>query len=474
MPRSRSTWPLRFAGTAIGALAAAGLAACSGSGPGGDTPGDGGTLPGFDAPPPQGLFPLRVSSDGASLTSDDGKPFLLHGEAAWSLIVQLTTNDAMRYLADRHARGVNTLIVNLIEHFYADHPPSNAAGDAPFTKAGDFAAPNEAYFAHADTVIDLAASQGMAVLLTPSYLGIHGGDEGWFQEMSAMQMQSPTSCGGYGNFVGRRYAAKPNVLWLWGGDYTPPTGSPGETCMKAISDAILAAMPANRTVRASAHWDMETTSRDEPAFTKSIDTVAVYTYNLALPACRLARSAAPRMPTYLIETCYEDEPFGRCPSHSDVRRQQWWAFLGCGAGEIYGVEGIWQFDNRWSQKLGSPVSVGEQRLLAIAQQVAWQTLELDDALVTSGRGAAGSSAEAAVARTADHTQALIYVPPDGGSTITVDLTQMITPVSAIWQDPTADHSVAAGNGLTGSHTFNLPPGNNNGGDSDWVLVLQAQ
>lgn len=442
------------------------LAACSGGANPGNGDPDGGTLPGFDAPPPAGEFPLALSSDHATLTTADGAPFLLHGEAAWSLIVQLTTGDAMRYLADRRARGVNAIIVNLIEHHYSDHPPSNVAGDAPFTRAGDLSTPNEAYFAHADQVIDLAASQGMVVLLTPAYLGISGGPEGWFEEMSAM---SQAKCKTYGDFVGRRYASKRNIVWLWGGDYTPPTGSAGEACLKAIADAVLAATPAS-LVRASGHWSMESTSRDEPTFVDAIDIAGLYTYNLALPGCRSARADAPTMPTFLIETCYEGETFGRCPSASDVRRQQWWSVLGCGAGEFYGVEGIWQFDRTWSQKLGSPISVAEQRLFAIVQPLAWPSFALDDALVTSGRGASGSVAEAAAVRSADHKQAVIYVPPDGASTITVDLGRLAGPVTAIWQDPTSDHSVAAGDGLSGSHVFDLP-GDNSGGDGDWVLVL---
>jgi len=463
------------------ALAAAGIAiatgcssapgAAGGDGGGDDGSGggliDAGILPGFDAAPPQGLFPLQVSADGTHLTGNDGRPFLLHGEAAWSLIVQLSTSDAMRYLADRHARGVNAIIVNLIEHHYSDHPPSNTAGNAPFINPNDLSTTNEAYFGHADTVIDLAASQGMVVMLFPSYLGLQL-QEGWRDEMAK---SGTTKCAAYGKFLGQRYASKTNILWMWGGDDTPTNDPPVEACMKAISDAILAALPTSQTLRSSAHWSMQTTSRDESTFTSEIDAVGVYTYNLALPDCRLARDRTPRMPTFLIETCYEGEMFGRCPAVSDVRRQQWWSLLGCGAGEIYGVEGLWQFASGWLQKLGSPVSVGEQRLFAVAQQVAWQTLALDDALVPVGRGTMGAADEVAAARTADHKQALIYIPPAGAATITVDLTQMTGAVNAIWQDPTADHSVAAGNGLTGSHLFARPAGNNSGGDKDWVLVL---
>jgi hypothetical protein len=436
-------------------MLAALAAACSGpSNPGGTGAdggiGDGGTLPGFDAPPPTGLFPLGVSSDGGSLVTADGHPFLLHAEAAWSLIAQPNTAGAMQYLADRHRRGVQAVLVNLIEHLYADNHPANAAGDAPFTTPGDFSRPNEAYFAHADQVIDLAASQGIAVLLVPSYLGFNGLDEGWFQEMSAL---SAAQCRSYGDFVGQRYASRHNIIWVWGGDYTPPTGSPGETCMKSIRDGILAAEPG---ALATAHWQPESTSRDEPAFASSISLVGVYTYMLdqEKQKCVTARNVTPRKPVFLIETCYEGETIRSCPNTpADIRRRQWWAFLSCGAGEIVGNNPIWKFGDGWPQQLASPASTGEQRLAAIAGMVAWPTLAPDSALVTVGQAPVGNDAELAIMRTADQKQAVIYVPSAGASTITVDLGRMTGPVTAIWQDPTADHSVAAGDGLTGLHVF---------------------
>lgn len=429
-----------------------------------DGNGDDGPLPGFDAPPPQGLFPLHVSADHGSLVTDDGKPFLLHGEAAWSLIVQLSVTDAMRYLADRHDRNVNMVLVNLIEHKYADKAPRNLAGDAPFTIAGDFSKPNEAYFAHADRVIDLAASQGIAVLLVPAYLGYGGGDEGWYQEMTALAAMG-TKCRGYGDFVGQRYAGKRNIIWVWGGDYTPPSGSPGETCLAAIRDGIRAAAPS---ALATGHWAPESTSRDEAAFLTSIELVGVYTYRDVLPRCRSARGAGTRMPTYLFETCYEHETIQSCvATSSEVRRRQWWGFLGCGAGEIVGNNPIWKFGSGWQQQLGSPVSLHEQRLFGVVQQLSWQTLELDDTLVTP-RGT--GYAEIAATRTADHKQALIYVPPDGAASFSVDLGHLSGAVTAKWLDPTVDKAVDDGSNLTGVKAFTTP-GNNMGGDRDWLLML---
>ena len=461
-------------------VTACAVAACGGSpgsnsgDDGGSVPGDG-SLPGFDAPPPEGLFPLGVSSDGTTLATGDGKPFLIHGEAAWSLIAQLSTSDAMRYLADRRGRGINALLVNLIEHFYADHAPKNAAGDPPFTDSKDFSTTNEAYFAHADQVIDLAASQGMAVMLFPSYLGYQL-QEGWRNEMMMMgQVAGAPKCASYGRFLGQRYAGKKNIVWMWGGDDTPTQEPAVETCMKAIRDGIVAAAPG---ALSSAHWaPPDSTSRDEPAFTSSIKIVGVYHYGDDLQdTCRATRNAAPRMPAYLLETCYEGEVIQSCSGDaSEARRRQFWGWLGCGAGQIYGVGGIWQFSAGWQSKLGSPVTVSAQRLLAIAQQVAWNTLAPDAALVIAGGGDVGTEFEVAAARTADHKQAVIYVPPgtppSGVVPITVDLAELGGAVTATWQDPTADHSIAAGDGLSGSHTFTRPSGNNSGGDTDWLLVL---
>jgi hypothetical protein len=439
------------------------LALASGSCSGGD-----GELSGFDAPPPSGLFPLRVSGDGDHLVTSDGQPFLLHGEAAWSLIVQLTTNDAMRYLADRRARGVNALIVSLIEHFYADDPPNNAAGVSPFTRAGDFSTPNEAYFAHADRVIDLAASQGIAVLLFPSYLGLQA-EEGWRDEMSVMGAAGAPKCVSYGTFLGQRYANRNNIIWVWGGDFTPAAGSPVETCLKAIRDAVLAASPAGTL--STTHWAPGSTSRTQATFAGAIDISGVYSYVDVVGPCRAERGVTPRKPTVLMETCYEHETFNGCAATTaEVRRRQWWGFLACGAGEISGNRPIWNFGGGWQQELSSPASNSQVRLVTIASSVRWQTLALDDALITANRGSGYS--EVVAARTDDSKQALIYVPPDAASQITVDLGRMSGPVTATWQDPSAERSMSAGDNLTGSPAF-ARPGNNAGGDPDWVLVLAS-
>ena len=96
-------------------------------------------------------YPLRVGPDHRHLVEQSGAPFLVQGDAAWSLISGLTKEEAEVYLEGRRREGYNAIIVNLIEHHFRG--PVNRYGQGPFTAPGDFSTPNEKYFEHADWVI---------------------------------------------------------------------------------------------------------------------------------------------------------------------------------------------------------------------------------------------------------------------------------------------------------------------------------
>src|SRR4051812_43614661 len=70
-------------------------------------------------PGPLARYPVKISADRRRLIDADGRPFLIQGDTAWSLIANLQFDEAVRYLDDRHAKGFNTIIVNLIEHHFS-------------------------------------------------------------------------------------------------------------------------------------------------------------------------------------------------------------------------------------------------------------------------------------------------------------------------------------------------------------------
>ncbi len=144
-----------------------------------------------------GPYPLRVSPDHRHLVDQNGTPFLIQGDAPWSLISGLTNEEAELYLENRRQKGFNSIIVNLIEHKFRG--PVNRFGEGPFTTPGDFSTPNEKYFQHADWVIRKAAEKGIQVFLAPIYLGYIGTDEGWIEEALA---NGPEKCRAWGRYVG--------------------------------------------------------------------------------------------------------------------------------------------------------------------------------------------------------------------------------------------------------------------------------
>ena len=143
--------------------------------------------------------------------------FFWSGDTAWSLIAQVSKEDAIYYLEDRRQKGFTVILVNLIEHKFSTNAPRNFYGTPPFT-GQTFTTPNEAYFAHADYVINEAAQRGLVVLLSPLYLGYQCGDEGWCNEVKAAAL---TDLRAWGHYLGNRYKNFDNIVWTIGGDTDP-------------------------------------------------------------------------------------------------------------------------------------------------------------------------------------------------------------------------------------------------------------
>ena len=143
----------------------------------------------------QAAFPVRVATNGRNLEEANGKPFLLQGDTAWSLMVQLSKEETEEYLENRRQKGFNAILVNLIEYFYADQPPENKNGAVPFTTPEDLSTPNDDYFAHADWVIQKAGEKGILVVLNPCYTGFSPNfktaRDGWVQAILA---RGPEKC----------------------------------------------------------------------------------------------------------------------------------------------------------------------------------------------------------------------------------------------------------------------------------------
>jgi hypothetical protein len=440
-------------------------------------------------------YPLKVSVNGRYLIDQNNKPFRIQGDSAQSLITNLTYEEAAAYLSDRQAKGFNTVNVNLLEHKFAVKAPANRRGDEPFSTPGNFSTPNEAYFAFADSIIDLAASKGMLVSLAAIYLGYEGRDEGWWATLNS-SVNTQAVCYKFGLYIGKRYKDRKNILWVIGGDYLPPTGSEGETRLHRFMEGVKAA-GANQLW--AGDWNAPCISTDEKAFASAMDINAVYTWGISghtgstYGEARKAYNDSPSRPAYLKETGYENENWIPGDAAS-VRMYEYWAFLGgATAGGFFGNRDIWEFattrwwsslafgHSRWQEALNSNGSLDMMRLGQLLDSVPWYSLVPSGQagmknLVTEGGGTYGRLDYVTAAATADGKVLLAYVPPTvkGSSSVTVDMTQLRGNVRERWFDPTSGSYKEAASSLLkkGTKSFRTP-GKNSGGTTDWILVLQV-
>jgi hypothetical protein len=440
-------------------------------------------------------FPLRVSENHRYLVDLRGRPFRIQGDSAQSLITNLTYTEANTYLADRRRKGFNTVNVNLLERKFAINAPKNRRGDDPFTERDNFAKPNEAYFNYADSIIDLAASKGMLVTLAVMYLGYHGGDQGWWSTLTNA-LNTQDVCYRFGSYVGRRYKNRANILWVIGGDFTPPSGSEGEKRLHKFMEGIKAAGASQLW---AGDWNAPCLSTDVRAFASDMDVNAVYTYGmsghdgLTYAESRAAYNYAPARPAYLKETGYEEEVWLPGDS-SSVRKYEYWAVLGgATAGIFFGHRDIWEFaTSRWSSgaapghgpwqsALDSPGNLDMMHLGKLLDSVAWYKLVPSGTvgtkiLITTGGGTYGKQDYVTVAAAVDGKLLLAYLPP-GASTagVAINMGSLAEPVQGRWFDPSSGiYTDIAGGALpnSGSRRFMIP-GNNTDGARDLFLVLEV-
>lgn len=413
--------------------------------------------------PGAATFPLHAQAGRPYLLDAHQQPFLITGDAGWSLIAELSTAQAQDYLRTRRAQGFNTVLVSLLEHEFATKAPANIDGERPFVDSA-FGTPNERYFAHADQVIQMASELGFLVLLTPAYAGYDGGDEGWYSEMVAA---GPDRLRQYGRWVGARYAANDHILWVQGGDFDVPQ----QDLVDAVAEGIAATDPgalqtyhAARRERMSQHWG------DRSWLT--VDNV--YTDEEVLPEVRRTFEKSTR-PFFLIEAVYEHE------SDADtrtIRRQAWQAVLGGAGGQVYGNSPMWSFGaqhatgtSSWQRELDSPGAQSIGHLATILGRLPWWQLCPDSsAELLDEPSNSGDDPVAAFDR--DTGIAVLYLPQGGAPGLHLGALGRGT-ISLTWYDPTSGRTVDGGQHSSAADLTTVePPGPNDGGDPDWVLVAQ--
>jgi hypothetical protein len=412
-------------------------------------------------------FPLKISSNSRYLTYQDGTPFLMVGDTAWSMIAQLNKTDADYYLQSRSQKGFNTILINLIEGKYADNAPSNIYGVAPFT-GKTFTTPNEAYFAHADYIINSARQKGMIVLLAPIYADT---DEGFGYEI---QSASESDMLAWGRYVGQRYQNYDNIIWDIGGDIDPTFA---KTKIQKVAEGI---KEYNPNALFTAHNIRGQMAVDPWSGASWLNLNDIYSYKTEIPEdAKRAYDLSSIKPFFLFEGIYENEHTITTP---ELRSQAYWTMLSGGFGNMFGNCPMWSFDTttaisycgsglKWKNQLnsaGAESMIYEKKLF---ESINWNLLipDFNHLILKSGYGTLGEADYAIGAKTSDNSAIVIYLPTQ--RTISVDTTVLSgTSIKSQWYNPREGNYVDLGTSSESSSNSYTTPTTSG---PDWVLVITS-
>jgi hypothetical protein len=414
-------------------------------------------------------FPLKPCADGHYLVDAAGRPFFYHADTAWALPRNAALAQAEEYFKLRAEQGFTAIHLHAVTKEVG--PVKNVNGDEPFAPLEDILKPNDAYWRHVDAVLELAEKRGLLVAVSALWIRWGGRDkEGWRNQLN----QSNAS--GYGRFLGQRYAARQNVMWILGGDDNPHED---RAPIALMARALKETAPHHLI---TVHNQPEHSSAAFFANEPWLDVNAAYTYGEVAPHVlaewtRPYASGQPK-PIFLIESGYEHESNdqrGGAPHR--VRRQAYGAILsGALMGHAYGHREIWRFSDKWREGVNDTGSKQMRHVRELFSRRAWWKLRPDaeNELVPSrvDRVSPGDVNWASAARAVDGSFAIVYLPTNRPAV--VDLGRLAGVSAATWFDPTdGSNQPAAGTSWRDTPWMEFsPPPRNATGDADFALVLE--
>ncbi len=442
-----------------------------------------------ETPRESALGRLRVSDNHRYLVQEDGRPFFYLGDTAWELFHRLNREEADRYLTDRAQKGFTVIQAVALAELDGLNDP-NAYGFRPLinndpTKPDVKDGPGNDYWDHVDYIVDKAASLGLRIAMLPSW-----GDK-WFKSTwgAGPEIFTPQNARIYGEWLGRRYRAKP-VIWILGGD-RPIENDTCRAIIVAMAEGLRAGDGGAHLItfhppggHGSSQWFDDDAWLDFN-LRQNGHSPEYKAYAHTLDDYRLD----PVKPVIDGEPLYEDHPvsfkaaeFGYSVA-ADIRRPLYWDLFNGAAGHTYGHHSIWQMYGPskagvnaplmyWTEALGAPGSGQVQYARWLLESRPYLTripdptllVEQDPATAWPGAGIYRFSAT----RDESGSYAMVYAPV--GRKFKVRLAALSgSTLRAWWYNPRDGSARLLGEFPKTPEREFLPP--DPGELLDWVLVI---
>jgi hypothetical protein len=347
----------------------------------------------------------------------------------------------------------------------------NAYGELAFVDE-DPTRPNPAYWENVDYVVSRAEAHGLVLGLLPSFISWSGDGFKYLNVFNAYA---------YGKFLGERYAKKPHVIWLLGGDNTPGSEAKRRVwalVAKGITEGVTESEDYTKTlmtyhingVNSSSQWLHRAPWLDFNMIQTWSDFWRIH------PLIATDYNLPPQKPTGLGEGAYEDGPqYPTKPINAYVvRKQAYWSYM-AGGYHTYGNTNTWNFGSYkdeatqdWKAALNSPGATHLTVLKNIFASIPWWKFVPDQSVFASGVGS-GGTLNAAI-RSTERDSILAYLSSPSTVSIRLSVLTAGQTVRASWIDPQTGARTSIGEyRTTETPSFTTPQG-----WEDALLLLEAQ
>ncbi len=429
---------------------------------------------------------LTAASHGHYLQYEDGTPFFWLGDTAWELFHRLTKEEIKQYLDNRREKGFNVIQAVVLAEMDGLFKP-NRYGDIPLIDQ-DPEKPNESYFRLVDDVLHMARERQLFMGLLPTW-----GDKVTRMWGIGPEVFTPDNAYGYGHWLGNRYKARENIIWIRGGD-RPAIHDSVDTrpIWRAMAKGILEATEGKALISYHISGGKQSTSQqihDEPWLHVNMmqsghgsgHDVPVWEW------ITRDRAMVPTKPTLDSEPNYEDHPVNPWPQWDpkngyfddyDVRKQTYRSVFAGACGVTYGHHSIWQFwsereekinhaDRYWTEALDRPGAFQVGYLRRLIESRPFADRIPDQTIIVNGQGEKGQHIRAF--RDGAGSYLMVYIPQ--GRTITVDVSSLQAgPLRGWWFNPATAETTDIGP-LKRTHSLKLTTPTQ-GFENDWVLVIE--
>lgn len=419
--------------------------------------------------PIQLLAQLKTSVDSHYLTEQDGTPVLLVGSAPWD-INNITYDEMTRYADSCAAQEINLWHVRMMSPAEFGGP-ANAYGVNPWQgETQNFTAtPNEAFWAHMDSVVGYAKSKGIYIVMYPDYLGNNSG-QGWQNETNISGLAAMYA---WGQYLGARYADSTNIIWALGGDTNPTSWL---VDMDTLANGIL----SQGTNHLMTTRDERSTTTDTYWSEYSWVTLGgFYTNGVAenYQYAKYFRARNPKIPAGLQEAYYENE---YSTPQQYLRACAYYTILGGALGfQVFGNCPIWHFDKAqdwcetedWTSQLNSQGHINQKWYAKLFRSRYWYKLipDTNQVVMTAGYGTFGRDTYVTTAYASDGSSIIAYLPSQGNGVTIEPRVCLGDSVRVNWFNPSNGAVTFESNEDTGNAFQITPPS-----IGDWVLVVDSE